>query len=310
MIQSLCKWIDQHTRHKRGIYLFPNQRGLIFLSVIAIIFYMGISYANNMMLMLSFFLFSYLIVLLTLAHFNLYRQVWIHPMVEDSRCGEASSLSLVLRPSALMNPRDVRIVFPSQREHLTFQSFIDQRLSAGRVVFIHRGASRGHYYGTHLKVVSSYPLGLFYVWSYLPQSLDFYIYPRRISLTSASLSCAENVTAEWQKSNRLLFGIGDYYDLRRHQNGPLKSIDWKSYAKSNQLWEKVQAQFQEQVINLNWSDFPEMQKEERLSVLGALVEECFKRQMRWTLCLPQQFISSGSGRQHYQACQRALSCYE
>src|SRR5688572_13081500 len=53
------------------VYIVPTKMGLMFIAVNFVIFMMGLTYANNMALMLAFLLFAFLVVNMITANQNL-----------------------------------------------------------------------------------------------------------------------------------------------------------------------------------------------------------------------------------------------
>jgi uncharacterized protein (DUF58 family) len=294
------------TANRSGIYLIPNRWGIVFFLVVATVFYIGMSYANNIMLALAFFLFSYFLILLVMAHFNLYRHQWNDLHIADHFGDQKVELSLWLKPFSLFVPRDIFIELKGEWGSTRFYPVTGEPMKRGRQRFFAGPMERGHYQGNRITLVSHYPLGLFYVWHSRELSFNFYIYPKRVFISHQHIK-----TQASEKMSMIQQGRGDeFYQHRSYQQECFHRMDWKLYAKRDELWLKDYRSPTQTVVSIRYGDFIQDQDELRLQKMAGLVHHCFQQQQLWSFELPQSQFQVAGDAHHYRQCLRSLSRYD
>lgn len=167
-------------------------------------------------------------------------------------------------------------------------------------------AHRGWQKTTRIYLHSEYPLGILRCWSWLDLQQQVLVYPKPIK--------PSEVNNFFEGENDPLKGNiqpGDDYDEnRRYQSGDSpKHIDWKIYAKVDELYTKKFEHPLGNEIWLNWAQFPGVEKELRLSYLCYLILEAEKSNQAYGLKLPQATLGPAQGAVHQQHCLTALATF-
>jgi uncharacterized protein (DUF58 family) len=133
------------------------------------------------------------------------------------------------------------------------------------------------------------------------------VYPKPFKVELSSLQSSDgdvdgSVVAE---------GQDDFSGLRAYNNSDsLRTVDWKSYARRNQLFTKEFHGYQSRSIWLRWSDFPVNDLELKLSGLCYWVLVFANKNDPFGLEIPGRVIKPGQGKLHELACLRALAEFE
>jgi uncharacterized protein (DUF58 family) len=152
---------------------------------------------------------------------------------------------------------------------------------------------------------SSYPVGFFRVWSLLPQSQDYIVYPRPAGDAPWP---APAVNASAAASGVQATGGDDFTGLRPYRPGlSPRHIDWKAYARGRPLAVKEFSGGGTHEQWFAWTDLPHLGHEERIAQLTRWVLEADQQNVPFGLSLPGQEIAVDGGSHHIRACLHALA---
>lgn len=287
--QQIENYIDQYAITKKKIYIIPTKLGIVFTGIMFAIFLIGLSYGNNLTLSVSFILFTYFVIQMLVTHKNisLIRPATISFTNDDSHKDIQCSINLEVMIFAnnyvLELNNDVKIDLNSNQYSLSgpFQGI------------------RGKYSDDKIKISNTAQAGLFYAWRFYSISYSFYIYPSPVCYRLPS--SYRNQEAEQFNSNNEFSHYIPYID-----GFPSKRLNWKIFAKTDQLYLKYFIGHNLLEIELNFYDLPGP-AELRLSYLSYLIENIFKKKMKWSLVLPNEVINNCHGYTDYIRCKKILS---
>ncbi len=290
--ESLPIRLDRHR-----IYVLPTRFGALFSLVLAVMLLGALNYNNNPALLLTCLLgaASYQSVFQAFRTLN---RLELHAIrTEPCHAGEPLRVALHFRTDA--RPRrslclrvdavEIRFDLPAAGEgcvHLTLDA-----------------PQRGWRRLGRLRLSSTYPFGLFEVWSWLHPDVAALVYPRlEPQAPPLPLDPAE---AQWQTAR----GSGDELAVLREYRptDPLRTIAWKASARHDTLLVKEFERRRGRDVVLDFGALHGLDREARLSRLARWVFLAEAAQVRYALVLPDQRLGPGLGAEHRHACLRALA---
>ncbi|WP_245542350.1 DUF58 domain-containing protein [Psychromonas hadalis] len=285
-----------------NIFIFPSASGLHFLITLFILFLLGTNYQNNLILFLVFFLCSFMVTSLLLSYQNLagLKLTAVKPQAQFA----GKDCLFHLRLMKLKN-RGNDIHFSFQKGNSALQTVIDEE----QVLLYHFSKMRGYFNPERVTVSSTFPFGLFNVWTHLDFDFKVLLYP--IPLTNKLP--AEQLTHNNQDESSQQFssGIDQFSTLKNYQQGEsLKSVAWKQLAQGRGMLSK---QFEQSIAGERLLDISLLQHiplEKRLSFLCYQVITLEKTGYRYGLMLVNQKVEMGSGTLHQHHCLQALALFQ
>ncbi len=169
-------------------------------------------------------------------------------------------------------------------------------------------AMRGLLYPGRFRILTTYPLGLFYAWAIVDLDMHCLIYPKpepgNLSLPPAQASSGEGSASGT--------GEEDFAGLRTFRPGDSpRRIAWKAFARSEVFLSK---QFSGSAAAELWLDFADMPNflglEAKLSRLARWVIESEAAGLRYGLRLPGNEYEPDSGALHRDRCLQALALFK
>ncbi|SHH21970.1 DUF58 domain-containing protein [Ferrimonas marina] len=212
----------------RSVFVLPTGNGVYFLAMCLVLFLLGTNYQNNLVLVLSFLLFSLFISALFIGFRNLAGLQIAATEVSPCHAGALARFELSL--SSQVKRYDLHLAYPlGQPRHI---AVLDQAML--RCAMTVPTAQRGHFQPGRLKLQSLYPLGLCRFWSQLDLDQHCWIWPqpipgpvKRLSTGSGGLAAQgelDGTLERWQPGH----GLG--------------RVAWKQLAQSGRWHAKTLAQ--------------------------------------------------------------------
>jgi len=164
-----------------------------------------------------------------------------------------------------------------------------------------------------MEVSTQYPLGVLTAWSVIQLNHPVLGYPKPIFnqlplVSSDAQESAEQVTESMFQSKQ---SGSDFDSLSPYVVGDsLKKVDWKRFAKTEELVTKSFVSPPSSNAWLNFEDFLAMGKEQALSAMAGWVIEWSDQQKEFGLSMPGVKIPPSQGYQHRQECLRALALFD
>ena len=166
---------------------------------------------------------------------------------------------------------------------------------------------RGRLHLPRFRVFTTFPLGLFHVWSNVELDLTCIVYP---SPEPGEVPLPEPRPAEGA-GVQAGHGQDDFVGLRRYQAGDsLKHVAWKAVARGQPVMTKQFTGVQAGQLWLAWSDLPaEMRLEARLSRLTRWTLDASRKGLSFGLELPGISLGPNAGHAHEARCLAALALF-
>lgn len=292
---------DSQTLSQRNIFILPTAAGVVFGILLLIMLITGINYQNSLIYLLTFGLGALFVGAMHQTHRNLSGLTLALVRAGQGQAGE--EISFVLRVTAAREPGlGLVLSVPDSRiagVHVPPGEFRD-------VVLPVPSAQRGYLRPERVQVETRFPFGLLRAWSWLRPATAGVAYPRPVPAPEAfgQLEDGQHLDAAKPVQG------SDHADLRPWREGDLSQrVMWKRYARSGQMvvadWEGEQGSPQW----LDFSAFPGVDTELRLSYLAWLVCERGQQSARFGLGLPGVTIEPDVGPAHVERCLRALAVW-
>lgn len=298
---QLPRWIHQRIRRKTQVYLVPTTEGLWWLGTIGLLMIMGWGYTNNLCLALGMILAAMTVVLLMEAHFNLEGLKLDKLIVEDQFLGRSSVVRYWWKSKKKRARHKIILSWDGQGPVGAPHS--NAATNNGETITSWFFPERGLWQQTHVILSSRYPLGLFKAWSYHPQSVEAWVYPKPIAGRPSKKEGAEGVG----EARLVEAASGDEPgDVRRYQDGDSPTrVAWKVMARGLGAHTKTFLSETQEIHDYRWpwgaGD------EEARSKLAYAIESHHLAHESWGLTVHQNELGFHFGRQHQQNCLRALT---
>ncbi|WP_413698632.1 DUF58 domain-containing protein [Psychromonas sp. KJ10-10] len=302
------KWLVKRMPAQRKItlnsgntFIFPSKTGLHFLISCLILFLLGTNYQNNLILFLVFFLCSFMFTCLLFSYQNIaglgLKAIQPEAQFASSPCRFTLTLQ---QPKSQV--QDVNFYFKSA------QSDLESTIKNETVVLYSYSEHRGYFNPGRVTVKSSFPFGLFNVWTHLDFDLRVLLYPSPIEN-----QLTQSKTADKSQHNTLyqpVVGVEQFSTLKSYQIGEsLKSVAWKQLAQGRGWLSKQFEQSAGGDLLLDIRHLGHLSLEMRLSYLTYQIVTLEKIKQRYALTLNQHHIEIGLGTSHKERCLRALALF-
>lgn len=284
----------------RRIFILPTARGMGFALLLILLLLIAFVYNNNLAYLLTFLLTSVFII--TIFHsFKMLAGLVIHASSSHSVfAGEAARFIMNIdNPTAQPRP-NLQIQLRSPR------SFRLDRYEQKSLALYEQTRKRGWLSCNTVTLSSTYPLGLFRVWSPVRFNIQALVYPKPSQLIHPFPETDGNSreTGHGRKGNE------DFSGIKTYQNGdPVRRIHWKALAKGQGLFSKEFSGAADTELWLDFSTTPGKDLEERLSLLCRWVIDAEQAGLRYGLVLPGHKLHPGLGGQHLARCLETLALF-
>nr|WP_245635101.1 DUF58 domain-containing protein [Marinobacterium profundum] len=290
------------TLTQKRIFIFPTKAGLWFLFAALVILLLGINYENNLVYAVSFVLLSLFVVSILHTYSNLAGLTITALSAKPCLVGENAEFELLLRAGRRRNYEALQLSWVDQTP--VSCDLIDD--SERRVRLYAQAVERGWWRPGALLIETLYPLGLLRAWTWLETDLQALAYPRPIEggLLPQGLGSGERGSVA---SGR---GSEDFAGLETYQQGMSpRHIAWKQLAAGQGLHAKQFVDHADEQLWLDWSFWPELDTEQRLSRLCYWALKLARQPVQYGLRLPGGEIPPGRGGRHRHQVLRALALH-
>ena len=285
-----------------NLFIFPSKAGIHFLLSCFILFLLGTNYQNNLILFMVFFLCSFMVTCLLLSFRNVSQLTLSAIDSEAQFAGKNCQFRLRLKHGK-QKAQDLFLCFQYHDSDL-------QPIWEGDTIILYAFArQRGYFKPGRVTLRSSFPFGLYNIWTHIDFDTEVLIYPTPIKNNMQPHSTAKSNSDK--SISQTIQGVDQFSTLKSYQPGEsLKSVAWKQLAQGRGWLSK---QFEQSVSGecvLDIGLLNHLPLEMRVSYLCYHIIELEKRHQRYALVLPNQEIVIGSGAMHQHRCLKALALYK
>ena len=303
------RWVNRRipparsiTLDQRRIFIFPSRVGLFFGLCLLVMLMTGINYQNNMTFALTFLLANLFVVAVLHTYANL-SGLRIHAVHAQSAFpGQQSEFEVLIERGDRRRHVALRTQWPDSSECVS--NLIEH--DSARVRLHTAVGERGWYSPGRLLIESTYPLGLLRCWTWIDLDLYALVYPRPV----ASEVLKGAATDRPDGASIPIEGNDDFWGFNNYRRGDsLKQVHWKGFAKGQSLQSKHYTAYADRSVWLDWTMFPGLGMEQRLSHLCYWVLELESKNEEYGLRLPDITIEPEFGEQHRDRVLKALALY-
>ena len=288
------------TLNHRRIFILPTQRGFGFVALIALQLLIAFLYNNNLAYLLTFLLASIFFIAILHSYKSLAGLIIKKGHSKNVFAGEVAGFGIYIN-----NPDDV------VRHHLQIklqdtESLIMQAQSLAYITLYSLTYKRGWHEAGTVTLFSTFPLGLFRVWSPIRFNLKVLVYPKQspLEIPFPQMSSGQAGQGFSPKAG------DDFYGLQEYQPGdPIKQIHWKAFAKGLGIFTKYYGGEHLGEITLDFDYVPGHHIEERLSQLCRWVVDAEAAGITYGFVLPGLKLPPDNGLLHYRKCLEAMALF-
>jgi uncharacterized protein (DUF58 family) len=288
---------------QKSTYILPTRAGFLLVGIILLMMIAATNYQNNLAFLLTFLILSLGLVSILFTFKNLQGLIFKIGMVESVFASQMLQVCIHLSSQSKQNHFTIGTGLSDSSVYFT--DVLSEH--DNQIIIPIQSQYRGWFKLPRIMATSSFPFGLLKVWTWFQFATPVLIYPKPIEPPVK----AEQGGYDEEEGATKVSGSDDLYGLKNYQAGdPISRIDWKALARERGLFSKEFVAYQSQDLVFDWSDFPTVEKELRLSYLCYLVVEASKCNYEYSLRLPETYIPKDSGEQHKKKCLRALALFE
>lgn len=309
--QQFEAWVTRYQRpspqpirlDRRRIYILPTGQGYAFALLLLLLFLWSINYSNSMGFAFTFLLAAVALSSMWHAHDNLLGLILQGNGAEPIFAGQDARF-----PFQLENPRSTPrygIALRWRDREAVYTDIPGQ--GCATVVLPIPAERRGWLRPGRIQIMTRFPLGLFYAWSWVEFEMAALVYPRprgqRSLPTELSGKAGSGV-------NELGGGSEDYAGFRQYVPGDSpRRIAWKAATRTDRLLVK---RFVDQVRPELWLDWQLLEPESvevRLEQLCQWVLKAESDGHEYGLRLPGLNLPPAHGEPQRRRCLEALALY-
>lgn len=303
----IALWLGRRSPHtlpqtldRRRIYVLPTGAGMGFAAALLVMLTGAINYGLSLGYALVFLLFGIGMSATVHAFRNLLGVTITRMHVEPVFAGQTATLQTLIENRAAY-----------RRAGLTLRcgeadSRIDLEAGASTDIALELPTSRRGWMPVgHLRVSTTWPLGLVRAWSVLHPGLSCLVYP---APEREPPRLPEAGADEPQGPLARRSGDDDFAGLRPHRltDSP-RHVAWKAAASGGPLLTKEFAAQQGASLMLDWMVLHGLDDELRAARLTAWAMTAERRGLRYALRTPEGLLDADSGPQHLRTCLARLA---
>ncbi len=285
----------------KNLYIFPNKFGFYWILASLLLFILGTNLESNITILISYLMGVIVIINLFLTHFNLHGlEINVRPQ-EISFAESPIRYKLIFKSKILRN----NILLKFLNDNSTPLKI--ERIQGETSQFVNfKEKQRGVFYPELIYGKSSSPMSLFNCWFYWRPKRKIIVAPKLNNKTNIFFN---NSNIDGRSKSRDETG-DDFSYLKNYRKGESKSsIDWKSYARTNNLSSKefTNSNSDIKLLKLN-IDAP---LEEALQDLCYQINKEYINRSFYSVDLQNGiFIGISTGYNHYRSCLISLAKYK
>jgi uncharacterized protein (DUF58 family) len=287
---------------RRRLYILPTRAGVAFGALLLLMLIAGLNYANSLALLVTFLLAGLALVAMHTCHRNLLGLTVAELSSQDSFATEHAELRVRLANSSAQPRLGIEI------DGVGIAALACTAPANGEVVASVRLATprRGLLAVGRLRIMSTWPFGLFRAWTWLHVTHAVTVYPQPAGQRPLPMAAG----AGSGTASREYGDIDEWATLRAFRDGDSpRQVAWKAYARGAPLLVKEYTASGSVERLFDFTTLTGLDTEQRLSQLARWIVNCAADGESFGMRLPQQFIELDQGMAHRQRCLRALALF-
>lgn len=303
-------WVDtrspsapRHRLHHKNLFVLPTATGWAFVLLALIIWLLGTNYQNNLILALSYFQLSLLVIVILHTYNNL-SGLTIECLGSDGgHAGQKIDFKFRVTSANTFGCHNVKITWPGGSPDI-------YDISAGEAQWIVVGIKvdqRGRFRPGRLLLHSDFPMGLVQCWTWLRFNTEVIVYPQVLECELPAAAGTEGQESDTADAN---IGGEEFLGYRQYRAGDaIRHIAWKQYARERGLYSKLYGGSRAKAEQLSWQQFYQKDVEQALSRMTYWALELYKQNAGFSLLLPSAEVPLDDGEAHLAQALNALALH-
>lgn len=293
------KYFEKVTQDRSKVYIVPSKHGFRFVAINFFLFLIAITYANNLALLITFMMVTFFVLQMFSIHRIIQNLSFEKMNFHDDYINHEHSCRLLTKEGLNLDmTKHIELSLQTDNKEEIPGIFSKQNTSKS-IEFSLYYSKRGVYQLKRVKFFTFGPTKLFYVWRYFPLNETVTVYPQRIKIDTN-----QQTIDQGERTNT---GEAQFEFHERYNRGiSSKRIDWKVYAKTDQLYAKKFTDQDSIVLDINFNSF-QTDKEKALSHMSFLIDKYYHDNISYKLTLPNISLSPNHGPRHFQESMEAIS---
>jgi uncharacterized protein (DUF58 family) len=287
---------------RRRLYILPTRAGLAFGALLLLMLIAGLNYANSLALLVTFLLTGLALVAMHACHRNLLGLTVADLSAQDSFAGQHAQLRLRLANNSAQPRLGIEIdglgtPAVGCTVHANGDAIVNLRIATPQ---------RGVLPIGRLRILSTWPFGLFRAWTWLHVAHAVTVYPHPAGQRTMPMADgSRDGTAPRESAD-----IDEWATLRPFRDGDSpRQVAWKAYARGAPLLVKEYTASGSVERLFDFATLAGLDTEQRLSQLTRWIVNCAADGEAFGVRLPRQLIDLDQGMLHRQRCLRALALF-
>lgn len=311
MQRRMAAWIRRRqgsdllpvTLHRRRLYILPTRTGIAFGVLLLLMLIAGLNYANSLALLVTFLMAALALVAMHGCHRNLLGLTVTDLSSQDSFAGDQAVLQLRLTNGAAQ-PRFAIELDGTGHPPVVCSAAANSEVLVRLAMATPR---RGPMPIGRLRIMTSWPFGLFRAWTWMHLAHAVTVYPRPEGQRPPPLAAGSRGGSAPRESGE----ADEWATLRAFREGDSpRQVAWKAYARGAPLLVKEYTASGAAERVFEFATLAGLDTEQRLSQLARWILNAAADGDRFGLNLPQRRIELDQGQAHRQRCLRALALFE
>lgn len=283
------------------IYIIPTFDGVKVILLNIILLVIGLSYANNYVLLFNFILFCLFLGSMFYTHFNLSGLKLVSVTSPQIHKGEYRELVLYFTSTNSQGHYFLRPSFKSKLVTIQNpkQTYAISSTNNFSIKILIHGEKRGRESINTIYLETLFPFNFFRCFTFYSVDLRLFVFPEIKSGSNFQKSFVPD----------LINKESDEFFIREYQTGDsLKRVDWKKLAQTNKWYTRQYVAVNPEPVVFSCDDNA---SEELLSSLCFSIHEMQTRNIPYGLKLGNKsFVAPGNSPFHLLNCLRELACYD
>jgi uncharacterized protein (DUF58 family) len=310
MQRRMAAWIRRRqgpdrlplTLQRRRLYILPTRTGIAFGALLFTMLIAGLNYANSLALLVTFLLTGVALVAMHACHRNLLGLGVLELSSQDCFAGESAAVQLSLANSCAQ----ARVGLELQTEGQPPVTCTAPANGTALVTLRLATPRRGVIPIGRLRIMTTWPFGLFRAWTWLHVAHDLTVYPRPAGHRPLPQGAGARSGAAPRESGE----ADEWATLRPFRDGDSpRQVAWKAYARGAPLLVKEYTASGSTERRFEFAALADLDTEQRLSQLARWIVKSAADGERFGLVLPRQLFELDQGQVHRQRCLRALALF-
>jgi uncharacterized protein (DUF58 family) len=310
MQRRMAAWIRRRqgpdrlpvTLQRRRLYILPTRTGIAYGALLFMMLIAGLNYANSLALLVTFLLAGLALVAMHTCHRNLLGLGVVELSCQDSFAGEQAAVQMRLANSSAQARIGIELQADEQAPVSCLAPANGTTLVTLRVPTPRRGAVPVG----RLRIMTTWPFGLFRAWTWLHTDHEIIVYPRPAGQRPWPQAAGSRSGAAPRESGE----ADEWATLRPFRDGDSpRQVAWKAYARGAPLLVKEYTASGSTERLFEFAALAGLDTEQRLSQLARWIVGSAAAGERFGLMLPRQLFDLDQGQVHHQRCLRALALF-